>query len=179
MAKPGAEVVIDTGGAGNSEKGHGNMSVSYGLEQADDSFITNWIGTILGPAGTFSYVPPIGWMKDVTNPIVLVGILLLYFYPYRRVMMDVFTASGFTVVTKIHTCHVRSILRAASIWAVWIPQSGRVDPRRLMALGSWHRSNGIEHVLVAIRARKASKSNRRLPQPPEGSNFFLTVARCD
>lgn len=36
----------------NSEKGHGDMSISYGLEQADDIFMTNWIGTILGPAGT-------------------------------------------------------------------------------------------------------------------------------
>lgn len=35
----------------NSEKGHGDMSISYGLEQADDIFLTNWIGTILGPAG--------------------------------------------------------------------------------------------------------------------------------
>jgi ubiquitin-conjugating enzyme E2 variant len=35
----------------NSEKGHGDMSISYGLEKADDIFLTNWIGTILGPAG--------------------------------------------------------------------------------------------------------------------------------
>ncbi|KAI9922233.1 hypothetical protein PsorP6_000488 [Peronosclerospora sorghi] len=35
----------------NSEKGHGDMSISYGLEQADDIFLTNWIGTILVPAG--------------------------------------------------------------------------------------------------------------------------------
>ncbi|RHY04129.1 hypothetical protein DYB28_004130 [Aphanomyces astaci] len=28
------------------------MSISYGLEQADDIFLTSWIGTILGPAGT-------------------------------------------------------------------------------------------------------------------------------
>lgn len=35
----------------SSEKGHGDMSISYGLEHADDIFLTNWIGTILGPAG--------------------------------------------------------------------------------------------------------------------------------
>lgn len=41
----------------SSEKGHGDMSISYGLEQADDIFLTNWIGTILGPAGVrFSVV---------------------------------------------------------------------------------------------------------------------------
>lgn len=35
----------------SSEKGRGDMSISYGLEHADDIFLTNWIGTILGPAG--------------------------------------------------------------------------------------------------------------------------------
>ena len=48
----------------NSEKGHGDMSISYGLEQADDIFLTNWIGTILGPAGV-SFV-------DSLNVLVLV-----------------------------------------------------------------------------------------------------------
>ncbi|KAI9915961.1 hypothetical protein PsorP6_008636 [Peronosclerospora sorghi] len=48
MAKPGAECEE----LENSGKGHGNMSIAYRLEQADDIFLTNWIGTILGPAGT-------------------------------------------------------------------------------------------------------------------------------
>lgn len=51
------------------------------------------------------------------------------------------------------------------------PQSGRVDPRRLAALATWNRNCGIENVLVAIRSEMASPNNRRLPQPPEGSNF--------
>ena len=38
----------------NSEKGHGDMSISFGLEKADDIFMTNWIGTILGPGGVSS-----------------------------------------------------------------------------------------------------------------------------
>ncbi|DAZ98622.1 TPA: hypothetical protein N0F65_000817 [Lagenidium giganteum] len=58
MSKPGAEVVIVPRNfklleeLESSEKGHGDMSISYGLEKADDIFLTNWIGTILGPAGT-------------------------------------------------------------------------------------------------------------------------------
>ncbi|KAI9912663.1 hypothetical protein PsorP6_005528 [Peronosclerospora sorghi] len=98
------------------------MSIAYGLEQADDIFLTNWIGTILGPAGTFSYVPPIGWMKDAIN--FLAGIL--------RVMMDEFKASGFTVVTCIHTCHLSCILRATSIWAVWIPSRVALSARHVI-----------------------------------------------
>ena len=58
MAKPGNEIVIVPRNfrlleeLENSEKGVGDMSISYGLEQADDMFMTNWIGTILGPPST-------------------------------------------------------------------------------------------------------------------------------
>ncbi|ETV74649.1 hypothetical protein H257_10779 [Aphanomyces astaci] len=58
MMKAGAEVVIVPRNfklleeLESAEKGHGDMSISYGLEQADDIFLTSWIGTILGPAGT-------------------------------------------------------------------------------------------------------------------------------
>ena len=39
-----------------SEKGQGDMTISLGLEEPDDIFLTRWIGTILGPAGvSFSY----------------------------------------------------------------------------------------------------------------------------
>ena len=34
-----------------SEKGHGDMSISFGLEDPGDTFLTNWNGGILGPGG--------------------------------------------------------------------------------------------------------------------------------
>ncbi|KAI9908052.1 hypothetical protein PsorP6_016279 [Peronosclerospora sorghi] len=143
MAKPGAGVVIVPCNfklledLENSEKDHGDMSISYGLEQADGIFLTNWIGTILGPAGT---------CHDGRN------------YSLRIHCSD---------QNMPPEAHFTSRINMGCV----DPQSGRVDPRRLMALGIWHRSNGIEHVLVAIRAEMSSTSNRRLPHSPEGSNF--------
>ncbi|KAF4321418.1 hypothetical protein BBO99_00001229 [Phytophthora kernoviae] len=145
MAKHGAEVVIVPRNfklleeLENSEKGHGDMSISYGLEQADDIFLTNWIGTILGPAGTCH-----------DGRIYSLRIHCSDQYPHMPPEV-----------------HFTSRINMSCV----DPQMGRVDPRRLGALGSWHRNNGIENVLVAIRAEMASPTNRRLPQPPEGSNF--------
>jgi len=34
-----------------SEKGHGDMSISFGLVKSDDTFLTEWNGGILGPVG--------------------------------------------------------------------------------------------------------------------------------
>jgi len=35
-----------------SEKGHGDMSISFGLVDSGDTFLTEWNGGILGPVGT-------------------------------------------------------------------------------------------------------------------------------
>ena len=34
-----------------SEKGHGDMSISFGLVKSDDTFLSDWNGGILGPVG--------------------------------------------------------------------------------------------------------------------------------
>ncbi|GKY93628.1 hypothetical protein MPSEU_000330200 [Mayamaea pseudoterrestris] len=36
-----------------SEKGHGEMSISFGLSDPADTFLTDWNGGILGPVGTY------------------------------------------------------------------------------------------------------------------------------
>ena len=38
----------------NSEKGHGDMSISFGLVDSGDTFLSDWNGGILGPAGVSS-----------------------------------------------------------------------------------------------------------------------------
>lgn len=36
-----------------SEKGHGDMAISFGLVDASDTFLREWNGGILGPPGTY------------------------------------------------------------------------------------------------------------------------------
>ena len=40
----------------NSEKGHGDMSTSFGLVDSGDTFLSDWNGGILGPAGVSYYI---------------------------------------------------------------------------------------------------------------------------
>ncbi|KAI9914591.1 hypothetical protein PsorP6_007606 [Peronosclerospora sorghi] len=109
----------------NSEKGLGDMSISYGLEQADAIFLTNWIGTILSPAGTLSYVPPIGWINYANNPIVLTC------HDGRIYSLRIHCSDQYPQWPP--KVHFTSRINMGCV----DPQSGRVDPRRLMALSSW------------------------------------------
>jgi DNA topoisomerase-2/ubiquitin-conjugating enzyme E2 variant len=45
----------------NSEKGHGDMSISFGLVDSGDTFLSDWNGGILGPAGVSEVVD---WIFD-------------------------------------------------------------------------------------------------------------------
>ncbi|KAK1945639.1 putative ubiquitin-conjugating enzyme E2 variant [Phytophthora citrophthora] len=139
------------------------MSISYGLEQADDIFLTNWIGTILGPAGVC--YPFIFEGVEVEINIFLVVAILQTCHDGRIYSLRIHCSDQYPHIPP--EVHFTSRINMSCV----DPQSGRVDPRRLAALGSWHRNNGIENVLVAIRAEMASPTNRRLPQPPEGTNF--------
>ncbi|TMW62919.1 hypothetical protein Poli38472_005537 [Pythium oligandrum] len=145
MARPGGEVVIVPRNfklleeLESAEKGHGDMSISYGLEQADDIFLTNWIGTILGPAGTC--------------------------HDGRIYSLRIHCSDQYPMVPPEFFFTSRINMSCVD------PQSGRVDPRRLAVLANWNRNNGLETVLIGLRAEMASPTNRRLPQPPEGSMF--------
>jgi hypothetical protein len=44
-----------------SEKGLGDMSISFGLVDSGDTFLTHWNGGILGPGGVSFYIPSINF----------------------------------------------------------------------------------------------------------------------
>lgn len=48
---------------------------------------------------------------------------------------------------------------------------GSVDPKKFPFLLKWTRKNTIEQLLVEIRKEMGSPTNKKLPQPPEGSTF--------
>lgn len=49
--------------------------------------------------------------------------------------------------------------------------NGEILPSSLSVLKQWNRGYSMETVLSELRREMASQQNRKLPQPPEGSNF--------
>ncbi|PKY05225.1 putative ubiquitin conjugating enzyme [Aspergillus campestris IBT 28561] len=51
------------------------------------------------------------------------------------------------------------------------PRTGKVDPTKLPCLAQWKRDYNMETILLEIRRYMALPNHKKLPQPPEGSNF--------
>ncbi|KAI0306041.1 ubiquitin-conjugating enzyme/RWD-like protein [Multifurca ochricompacta] len=121
------------------EKGIGDGSCSYGLEDSDDILMSNWNGTIIGPGHTVH-----------ENRIYSLKIYCGEKYPDRPPTIQFISHVNLPFVSQ---------------------SDGTVDPNKLPVLSSWNRNSSIETVLVEIRREMASFTNRKLPQPPEGSTF--------
>ncbi|KAH9990590.1 UBC-like protein [Russula vinacea] len=121
------------------EKGIGDGSCSYGLEDGDDILMSNWNGTIIGPGHTVH-----------ENRIYSLKIFCDKDYPDKPPAIQFVSRVNLPFVSQ---------------------SDGKVDKTKLPVLANWNRNNSIETVLVEIRREMASFSNRKLPQPPEGSTF--------
>ena len=51
------------------------------------------------------------------------------------------------------------------------PSNGKVDLTKLPSISSWNRNFTMETILIEIRRYMAAPANKKLPQPPEGTNF--------
>ena len=47
----------------------------------------------------------------------------------------------------------------------------QVDLSKLPSIANWKRDFTMETVLIEIRRYMAAPANKKLPQPPEGTNF--------
>jgi len=50
-------------------------------------------------------------------------------------------------------------------------RTGKVDPSKLPCLANWKREYTMETVLIELRRYMALPQHKKLPQPPEGTNF--------
>lgn len=123
------------------EKGIGDGSCSYGLEDGDDIMMSNWNGTIIGP-----------------------GHVSLLWYIFH---FSIYTSDCHTISQTVHENRIYSLQITCGpsypdlrpdvqfLSRVNLPfvnqQNGKVDPSKLPVLANWSRNLSIENVLVEIR----------------------------
>ena len=150
------------------------MNISAGLVTPDDIFLTEWNCSVLGCPGTafedhfytlrvtcgerYPDEPPsVRFESRINLPCV------------NQVKFSVKPAS----LTRFWCVCCRNCV-ATLTDGFFVQSTGAVDVRGMRSgdmRNGWHRDLTIESVLKSIRAEMQSPSNKRLPQPPDGSSF--------
>mmetsp|Transcript_8079 Transcript_8079/g.23166 ORF Transcript_8079/g.23166 Transcript_8079/m.23166 type:complete len:142 (+) Transcript_8079:404-829(+) len=120
------------------EKGIGDGTVSYGMEDGDDMLMRKWTGTIIGPHPSVH-----------EGRIYTVKLFCDLSYPDKPPIVNFMTRVNMSCVDE----------------------KGAVIPSRFHVLSKWNREYTIETVLTELRREMNSPTNRKIPQPPENTNY--------
>uniref|UniRef100_A0A7N1A9Y0 UBC core domain-containing protein n=1 Tax=Kalanchoe fedtschenkoi TaxID=63787 RepID=A0A7N1A9Y0_KALFE len=119
------------------EKGIGDGSVSYGMDDADDIYMQSWTGTIIGPSNTV--------------------------HEGRIYQLKLFCGNDYP--DKAPSVKFQSRINMSCV----NQESGVVEPSLFPILSNWRRDCTMEDILTQLRKEMTSPQNRKLAQPPEGS----------
>lgn len=178
------------------EKGIGDGTVSYGLDNNDDNMMRHWNGSIIGEscdrrgcggvratacANGCLHSPPAGPPGTIHDARI---------YTLRIFCGDNYPKSPPEIyfVTRVNMGAYGTRCDAGVQLGAWLalPSSdpcpplstgcvnssnGKVEPRMFAPLGHWNQASTLESVLKDLRKEMASPANRKLAQPPEGTTF--------
>ncbi|KAL6519325.1 Ubiquitin-conjugating enzyme E2 variant 1D [Orobanche gracilis] len=145
------------------EKGIGDGTVSYGMDDGDDIYMRSWTGTIIGPHNSVHegriYQLKLFCDKD---------------YPEKPPSVRFHSRVNMTCVN--HETGVSWILVNATDHELperffYTTLLVQVDPTKFVLLKNWQREYMMEDILTQLKKEMAAPHNRKLVQPPEGTYF--------
>jgi len=126
-----------------AEKGLGDMTVSYGLVEADDITLTDWQCTILGPMNS-----------AVENRIISLIVKCGPNYPAEKPTVQFQTKLSYPFIDATGR----------------VTEKG-FDGKNCLSANEWKRSDRIETVLTHLKQQFVKPKFKSVSQPPEGAMY--------
>nr|VDC70901.1 unnamed protein product [Brassica rapa] len=148
------------------EKGIGDGTVSYGMDDGDDIYMRSWTGTIIAPHNLFSLALWFLFLLVLTD----IYFFFIFFFDQtvhegRIYQLKLFCDKDYPEKPPTVRFHSRINMTCVN------HETGVVDPKKFGLLANWQREYTMEDILVQLKKEMAASHNRKLVQPPEGTSF--------